>query len=513
MELWNSLGCKICRKPLELCESINQTSIKKHARLSPRKLGVNPAKLEGTFRQQLQQGAKAEELDPQPVAAKCGHIYHRGCLKKLTTELNSSCIECLICLKPIVLAQALPIKFYSPDKDAKGNRTLTNKKRSIGRHSIHLRSQELDDKLVELFGTPNLDERYEENVRFEKEAILQRVKDLTNRNSQLLASIEEKAKSHYLHEGEEGKNHAKTITGEKPERHHQDKAESPIPAKILFKPAQVSRQSRSNMYGDSVQTKADHVKVTVSNEKNLCDHLEELLKGFPSNRSPANGANGKETSLRIPSGERATKIQQRIPLASVTRSMQQLFEQEKLKYLQKKSKASDSSSSSSCDSSDENDRHLNEVTDHGDGNCQRNRVQSFPPVIVPSEGLMTHPSRRKVEVGLGDNVDAVVFPDPLSQEEGFSAVKILNLQAEKAKHSPKVLATKHLKFVPTRVSVRGKRSFLKSHPSLHYKVAFPSLANEQKPPQPVRTQDVTRVVLNATKQRRQQWKPHVIEEP
>ncbi|CAG7828701.1 unnamed protein product [Allacma fusca] len=89
MELWNSLGCKICRKPLELCESINQTSIKKHGRLSTGKLSVNPAKLEGTFRQQLQQGAKAEEIDPQPVASKCGHIYHRGCIKKLTTELNS----------------------------------------------------------------------------------------------------------------------------------------------------------------------------------------------------------------------------------------------------------------------------------------------------------------------------------------------------------------------------------------------------------------------------------------
>ncbi|CAG7829030.1 unnamed protein product [Allacma fusca] len=60
------------------------------------------------------------------------------------------------------------------------------KKRSIGRHSIHLRRQELDDKLVEMFGSPNLDERYEENVRHEKEATLKRVKDLTNRNSQLL---------------------------------------------------------------------------------------------------------------------------------------------------------------------------------------------------------------------------------------------------------------------------------------------------------------------------------------
>ncbi|CAG7784764.1 unnamed protein product, partial [Allacma fusca] len=77
----------------------------------------------------------------------------------------------------------------------------------------------------------------------------------------------------------------------------------------------------------------------------------------------------------------------------------------------------------------------------------------------------------------------------------------------------RVLSTKHLKFAPTRVSVRGKRSLLKSHPSVHYKIAFPSLANEQKPQQPVRGQDMTRMVLNATRQRRQQWKPHVIEEP
>ncbi|CAG7784765.1 unnamed protein product, partial [Allacma fusca] len=87
------------------------------------------------------------------------------------------------------------------------------------------------------------------------------------------------------------------------------------------------------------------------------------------------------------------------------------------------------------------------------------------------------------------------------------------VRAEKAKPNSTVLSTKHLKFAPTRVSVRGKRSLLKSHPSVHYKIAFPSLANEQKPQQPVRGQDMTRMVLNATRQRRQQWKPHVIEEP
>ncbi|CAG7719877.1 unnamed protein product, partial [Allacma fusca] len=53
---------------------------------------------------------------------------------------------------------------------------------------------------------------------------------------------------------------------EKPERHHEEKAESLIPPKILFKPAQVCRQSR-----DASQTKIDHIKATVSNEKNLCD--------------------------------------------------------------------------------------------------------------------------------------------------------------------------------------------------------------------------------------------------
>ena len=46
-------------------------------------------KHEGTFRQQLLQGGRAEELDPQAVAARCGHMFHRGCLKKLTTELNT----------------------------------------------------------------------------------------------------------------------------------------------------------------------------------------------------------------------------------------------------------------------------------------------------------------------------------------------------------------------------------------------------------------------------------------
>ncbi|CAG7829468.1 unnamed protein product, partial [Allacma fusca] len=146
---------------------------------------------------------------------------------------------------------------------------------------------------------------------------------------------------------------------------------------------------------DASQTKIDHIKATVSNEKNLCDHLEGFLNGFPPNLSATNGGNRKESLLRIPTGERATNIQQRIPLASVTRSMQQLFEQEKMKYLQKKSQVSESSSSSSCDSTDDSDQRLNEVTDHGDGNCRQNHVPSFSPAVVPPEGLMTHSSSRR----------------------------------------------------------------------------------------------------------------------
>jgi hypothetical protein len=365
-----------------------------------------------------------------------------------------------------------------------------------------------------LFGTSTLDERYEENVRYEKEAILQRVKDLTNKNSQLLANIEERAKSHYINEGEEGKDDQVKVeqNGRQSEKRMDDKTESPIPAKILVKPAQVSRQSRHNKACDP---KAGPLNTATSNEKNLCDHLEELLKGLPAaNRGCTNLANRSKESMRMPTGDRAANIQQRIPLASVTRSMQQLFEQEKLKYLQKNSRKSShdqSSSSSSCDSSDDSTRHMNEITDHGDGSCRGKFASSRSPVVprVPTEGLITRPSRKKPEVGLGDNVDSIVFPEPLNKEKGFSTANILNRQAERAKNSPKPLSTKNLKFVPARVSIKGKRSFLKSQPSSQFKLAFPTLATEQKQ-QPVRTHNFNRVVLHASKQRRQNWKPHVI---
>ncbi|CAG7696496.1 unnamed protein product, partial [Allacma fusca] len=68
-----------------------------------------------------------------------------GCIKKLTTELNSSCIECLICTKPIVLNQVLALNMYSPEKDAIGARTLATKI-----HHMNEKNNSLQDDLKEV---------------------------------------------------------------------------------------------------------------------------------------------------------------------------------------------------------------------------------------------------------------------------------------------------------------------------------------------------------------------------
>ncbi|CAG7820019.1 unnamed protein product, partial [Allacma fusca] len=94
------LSQSICHKPLE---PLNQPIHKLNSlRRAPKPSSKPPD--------------KPEHMNPEPVATRCGHIFHKGCIKKMISEQASCRISCPACNRPVVLAQLRLIRFFYPPK-------------------------------------------------------------------------------------------------------------------------------------------------------------------------------------------------------------------------------------------------------------------------------------------------------------------------------------------------------------------------------------------------------------
>ena len=85
------LGCRVCKNPLEVVDPIIYDNKQRKAWAEP------PVRTKTRTTKQKERVEKTVaaisdrlvSFDPTPVATKCGHIFHRGCLKKLVAEKAS----------------------------------------------------------------------------------------------------------------------------------------------------------------------------------------------------------------------------------------------------------------------------------------------------------------------------------------------------------------------------------------------------------------------------------------